>query len=67
MKWTASKRRLRAWGDSVAVAVEVEQQISITAALQTAARRMLTVEAVPCPRIGAIPEAAQQPESPPEG
>ncbi len=69
LRWTASKLRPRAWGDSVAVAVEVEQRISITAALQAAEQRLqrLTIKPEPRARIGAIPEAAQHPKSPPEG
>jgi hypothetical protein len=66
LRWTASKLRPRAWGDSVAVAVEVEHRISITAALQAAEQRLLTVDADPHARIGAIPEAAEQTEAPPE-
>lgn len=53
LRWTASKLRPRAWGDSVAVAVEVEHRISITAALQAAEQQLLTVDADPCARIGA--------------
>lgn len=53
LRWTASKLRPRAWGDAVAVAVEVEHRISISAALQAAERRLLTVDADPCARIGA--------------
>lgn len=44
LRWTASKLRPRAWGDSVAVAVEVTQQISITAALAAAEQRVALLQ-----------------------
>jgi hypothetical protein len=62
LRWTASKLRPRAWGDSVAVAVEVEQKISITAALAAAEQRVLTIDPDPRARIGAHP-GATEPES----
>jgi hypothetical protein len=78
LRWTASKLRPRAWGDSVAVAVEVEQRISITAALAAAERRVealrepeaqtpLLTDDGPRARIGATPEAVKCPEGPPKG
>ncbi len=47
LRWTASKLRPRAWGDSVAVAVEVEQRISITAALAAAEQRVALLQREP--------------------
>jgi hypothetical protein len=62
-KWLACKLFPKRWGDKVEVAVEVNQQISITAALAAAERRLLTVEAEPPrARIGALHGVAQLPE-----
>jgi hypothetical protein len=64
-RWVAFKLFPERWGDSVAVAVavEVDQRISISAALAPAERRLLTVEAeTPRARIGALHSVAQLPE-----
>jgi hypothetical protein len=78
LRWTASKLRPRAWGDAVAVAVEVTQQISITAALAAAEQRVALLQREPegddhlladgggsRARSGAIPE--DRPEGPRTG
>ena len=44
-KWLACKLFPRRWGDKVEVAVEVDQRISITAALQAANRRLEVLQA----------------------
>ena len=49
MRWSAAKLRPRVWGDHLALNVNVEQRISITAALEAAQRRVETIEAEPQP------------------
>jgi hypothetical protein len=44
-KWLACKLFPKRWGDKVEVAVEVDQRISITAALQAANRRLEVLQA----------------------
>lgn len=46
LRWTAAKLRPRAWGDHVSVDVAVDQRISIIGALEAAARRVETIDAV---------------------
>lgn len=47
MKWTASKLRPRVWGEHVSVDVAVDHQISVSAALEAANRRVETLAAEP--------------------
>lgn len=49
MKWSAAKLRPRVYGEHVSLDVNVEQRISITAALEAAQRRLETIDAEPPP------------------
>lgn len=46
LRWTASKLRPRMWGERVDIGVDIDQRISITAALEAAGRRVATLAEV---------------------